>query len=100
MYQLINAGPSPYGRKVAVALHEKGIAFETVLDLPWAEAHATRVHSPLEQLPILLPDDGEAVTIRVLSSTGSSGLIPCRRFCLCRCPRGLSHGASRCSVSD
>ena len=61
MYRLINAGPSPYGRKVAVALHEKGIAFETVLDLPWAEAHATRVHSPLEQLPILLPDDGEAV---------------------------------------
>ena len=61
MYQLINAGPSPYGRKVAVALHEKGIAFETVLDLPWGEAHATRAHSPLEQLPILLPDDGEAV---------------------------------------
>jgi len=61
MYRLINAGPSPYGRKIGVALHEKAIAFETVFDLPWGEAHETRVHSPVEQLPILLSDDGEAV---------------------------------------
>jgi glutathione S-transferase len=61
MYRLINAGPSPYGRKVAVALHEKGLAFETVYDLPWADAVKTREHSPLEQLPILLTEDGEAI---------------------------------------
>lgn len=61
MYKLINAGPSPYGRKVAVALHEKGLAFETIYDLPWADAVKTREHSPLEQLPILLTDDGEAI---------------------------------------
>lgn len=61
MYKLVNAGPSPYGRKVAVALHEKGLPFETTYDLPWAEATETRRHSPLEQLPILLRDDGEAI---------------------------------------
>ncbi len=61
MYQLINAGPSPYGRKVAVALHEKGLAFETIYDLPWADAVKTREFSPLEQLPILLCDDGEVI---------------------------------------
>jgi glutathione S-transferase len=61
MYKLVNAGPSPYGRKVAVALHEKGLAFETIYDLPWAEATETRRHSPLEQLPILLKEDGEAI---------------------------------------
>lgn len=54
MYQLINARPSPYGRKVAIALHEKAVPFVTIFDLPWAEAVETRQHSPLEQLPILL----------------------------------------------
>ncbi|NTZ43810.1 hypothetical protein G7A66_12085 [Altererythrobacter sp. SALINAS58] len=44
-----------------VVLHEKGIAFERVYDLPWAEATHTRRHSPLEQLPILLPEKGEPV---------------------------------------
>lgn len=41
MYKLVNAGPSPYGRKVAVALHEKGLPFETIYDLPWTEATET-----------------------------------------------------------
>lgn len=61
MYKLINAGPSPYGRKVAVALHEKGLAFEMAYDLPWSTAIETRKHSPLEQLPILLVPDSEPV---------------------------------------
>lgn len=60
-YRLITAGPSPYGRKVAVALAEKNLAFETVYDLPWADALETRKYSPLEQLPILLPAEGEPV---------------------------------------
>lgn len=51
---LITAGPSPFGRKVAVALLEKGISFETILDTPWSGETITRHHSPLEQLPILL----------------------------------------------
>jgi len=55
MLKLITAGPSPYARKVAIALLEKAIAFEPVDDLPWAEAVETRRYSPLEQLPILVP---------------------------------------------
>jgi glutathione S-transferase len=61
MYRLVNARPSPYGRKVAVALHEKGVQFENLFDLPWAEAVETRRHSPLEQLPILLVDGEDPV---------------------------------------
>jgi glutathione S-transferase len=61
MYRLINARPSPYGRKVAVTLHEKNIPFETIYDLPWADAVETRQHSPLEQLPILLVEGEEPV---------------------------------------
>ena len=61
MYRLINARPSPYGRKVAIALHEKAVPFVTIFDLPWAEAVETRKHSPLEQLPILLVPDSEPI---------------------------------------
>jgi glutathione S-transferase len=59
--RLINAPPSPFGRKVAIALREKGIAFETVWDEPWGEATITPRHNPLAQLPILITDDGETV---------------------------------------
>lgn len=61
MYRLVNARPSPYGRKVAIALHEKELSFETLFDLPWAAAIETRRHSPLEQLPILLVDGEEPI---------------------------------------
>ena len=57
--KLINAKASPFGRKVAVALIEKGIAFEMVFDEPWSEGTCTPEHNPLEQLPILIADDGE-----------------------------------------
>lgn len=55
-FTLINAGPSPFGRKVAIALLEKGLAFDVVLDTPWGAETVTPQHSPLEQLPILLAD--------------------------------------------
>jgi glutathione S-transferase len=35
IYTLINATPSPYGRKAAIVMHEKGIAFEFRFDKPW-----------------------------------------------------------------
>ena len=59
-FTLINAGPSPYGRKVAIALLEKGLDFDVVLDTPWAAGTITPHHSPLEQLPILIAN-GETV---------------------------------------
>ncbi|HLG86889.1 MAG TPA: glutathione S-transferase N-terminal domain-containing protein [Alphaproteobacteria bacterium] len=57
--KLINAKASPFGRKVAIALIEKGIAFETVFDEPWSDQTCTPQYNPLEQLPILIADDGE-----------------------------------------
>lgn len=61
MYTLINAAPSPYGRKVAVALLEKGLTFDTIYDLPWSDGTCTPTYSPLEQLPILVSPDGEKI---------------------------------------
>ena len=59
--RLINARPSPYGRKVAIALLEKGIAYEVQYDQPWGEGTCTPEYSPLEQLPILILENGETV---------------------------------------
>ena len=61
MYRLINARPSPYGRKVAIAMREKAIPYEVTYDVPWADGTCTPQFNPLEQLPILILDSGETV---------------------------------------
>lgn len=35
MLRLISATPSPYARKVRIALHENGTPFEFVTEAPW-----------------------------------------------------------------
>ena len=57
--KLISATPSPYARKVRIALAEKGVPFELVTEVPWNDDTTLPVHNPLEKLPVLLPD-GEA----------------------------------------
>lgn len=59
--KLINNGPSPFGRKVMIALREKGIPFELEWDIPWHEDTTVPQYNPLEQLPILVSDSGEFV---------------------------------------
>lgn len=58
MFKLISASPSPFARKVRIALAEKGIAFELLTEVPWDSTTSTPRYNPLEKLPILLlPDD-------------------------------------------
>jgi glutathione S-transferase len=52
--RLINAKPSPFGRKVVIALQEKGIAFEQEWDIPWHTDTCVGRWNPLQQLPILI----------------------------------------------
>ena len=59
--QLISATPSPYARKVRIALAEKGIPFELLTEIPWNEDTTVPQHNPLEKLPVLLLDDGSTV---------------------------------------
>lgn len=61
MYKLISATPSPYARKVRIALIEKGIPFELQTEVPWHEATATPAYNPLEKLPVLVLPDGSGV---------------------------------------
>jgi glutathione S-transferase len=61
MLQLISATPSPYARKVRIALAEKGIPFELVTEVPWNSTTQTPKHNPLEKLPVLIFEDGGSV---------------------------------------
>ena len=60
-FTLITALPSPFGRKVAIVMLEKGITFDVRYDVPWGDKTCTPDYSPLEQLPILIGADGETV---------------------------------------
>jgi glutathione S-transferase len=59
--RLISATPSPYARKVRIALAEKGIPFELVTEVPWNNDTCLPLYNPLEKLPVLLTDDGGSV---------------------------------------
>ena len=61
MLRLISATPSPYARKVRVALAEKAIAFELVTEVPWNSTTETPRYNPLEKLPVLVLPDGTGV---------------------------------------
>jgi len=60
-FTLINARPSPFGRKVAIALIQKGLKYAVRYDLPWSNQTCTPNFSPLEQLPILIEEKGESI---------------------------------------
>ena len=61
MLRLISATPSPYARKVRIALAEKAIPFELRTEVPWDSGTMTPQYNPLEKLPVLLLEDGSAV---------------------------------------
>ncbi len=61
MLRLISATPSPYARKVRIALAEKHIPFELITEVPWNSDTCLPQHNPLEKLPVLLLEDGGSV---------------------------------------
>ncbi|MBY0339056.1 MAG: glutathione S-transferase N-terminal domain-containing protein [Acetobacteraceae bacterium] len=61
MYELISATPSPYARKVRIALIEKGLPFTLRTEIPWHADTATPAYNPLEKLPVLVLPDGSGI---------------------------------------
>lgn len=61
MYRLISATPSPYARKVRIALAEKDIAFELRTEVPWNATTETPAYNPLEKLPVLILPNGQGL---------------------------------------
>lgn len=58
---LISATPSPFARRVRISMMEKGIPFTLQNEVPWHADTVTPQYNPLEQLPVLIPDEGEPV---------------------------------------
>ncbi len=56
MLRLVSATPSPFARKVRIALIEKAVPFELVTDVPWNHDTSVGDFNPLEKLPILITE--------------------------------------------
>lgn len=61
MLKLLSASPSPYARKVRIALAEKDLPFELITEVPWNADTSTPKLNPLEKLPVLCLEDGSTV---------------------------------------
>jgi len=61
MLKLISATPSPYARKVRIALEEKDLPFELLTEVPWDSDTSTPQYNPLEKLPILILEDSSSI---------------------------------------
>ena len=59
--KLLSATPSPYARKVRIALIEKALPFELVTEIPWNQDASAPRWNPLGKIPVLILDDGTAV---------------------------------------
>lgn len=59
--KLIIARPSPYARKARIALVEKDLPFELVVDNPWQPTTHIREVNPLGKVPALVLDDGRVI---------------------------------------
>ena len=59
--KLIGSHASPYVRKVRIALAEKRIEYEFVLDNPHAPDSVASQYNPLGKIPVLVTDDGTPV---------------------------------------
>lgn len=79
--QLIIAKPSPFARKVRIALREKDIPHEEVVSNPWNADALAPAHNPLGKVPVLLLEDGSAiyeshVIVDYLETLSGSSLMP------------------------
>ncbi|MGE0698626.1 MAG: glutathione S-transferase family protein [Hyphomicrobiaceae bacterium] len=61
MYTLLSATPSPYARKVRIALIEKAIPFRLETEVPWDRSTSTPRYNPLEKLPVPITEAGDSV---------------------------------------
>lgn len=59
--KLIGSTTSPYVRKLRVALLEKKLPFEFVIDSPWEAGNHVSDYNPLGKVPAMVTDDGEVL---------------------------------------
>lgn len=58
MLRVLIARPSPFARKVRIALREKGLPHEELVDNPWLPDSGVAQRNPLGKVPVLMLEDG------------------------------------------
>ena len=79
--KLVGSKTSPYVRKIRVILAEKKLAFDFVEESAWTADTTVPRYNPLNKVPALVMDDGEAiydsaVISEYLDAISGGGLIP------------------------
>jgi glutathione S-transferase len=74
--KLLGSPASAYARKARIALEEKGIAYEYVIDRPSAPDTRVKEFNPLGQIPVLVCDDGSTVYDSPVIVEYADGLAP------------------------
>jgi len=79
--KLVGSRTSPYVRKVRVILAEKNLPFEFLEENAWSADTTVPRYNPLNKVPALVMDDGEAiydsaVIAEYLDALSGGGLIP------------------------
>jgi glutathione S-transferase len=79
--KLIGSKTSPYVRKVRVLLAEKGLPFEFIEESAWTANTTVPRYNPLNKVPALVMDDGEAifdsaVISEYVDAISGGGMIP------------------------
>jgi len=59
--KLLIAKPSPFARKVRVALREKALPFEELIENPWQPDTSVPTANPLGKVPALVCEDGRVL---------------------------------------
>jgi glutathione S-transferase len=79
--KLVGSKTSPYVRKVRVLLAETGLAFEFIEESAWTADTRVPLYNPLNKVPALQLDDGEAiydsaVIAEYLDGISGAGFLP------------------------
>ena len=61
MLKLLSATPSPFARKVRVALLEKTIPFELITINPWDASTDIEAYNPLAKIPVLILENNDTL---------------------------------------
>ena len=100
--KLIFSTTSPYARKVRIVLAEKKIECQQIEASPWAGDNPVHGFSPLGKVPVLVLDDGTALSesaailIYVATAHPDSKLLPAHTSARAQAIRGLVFIAANC----
>ena len=81
--KLIGSHTSPFVRKVRIALAEKKIEYDFVIDSPWLQGSGVPNVNPLGKIPVLILDDDtplfdSRVIVQYIDNvTPNNKLFPC-----------------------